>query len=41
MGVQIAASVLASDFAHLAAEAARVPHADWLHVDVMDNPLRA
>jgi ribulose-phosphate 3-epimerase len=37
MGVQIAASILASDFADLAAEAARVPHADWLHVDVMDN----
>ena len=32
----IAPSILASDFAHLADEAAAVSGADWLHVDVMD-----
>ena len=37
MGIQISPSMLASDFANLAAEAGRVSHADWLHVDVMDN----
>jgi ribulose-phosphate 3-epimerase len=37
MGIQIAPSILASDFAHLADEAGRVANADWLHVDVMDN----
>ncbi len=37
MGIQISPSLLASDFANLAAEAERVSHADWLHVDVMDN----
>jgi ribulose-phosphate 3-epimerase len=37
MGIQISPSMLASDFANLAAEAQRVSHADWLHVDVMDN----
>jgi len=37
MGIQISPSVLAADFANLAAEAGRVSHADWLHVDVMDN----
>jgi ribulose-phosphate 3-epimerase len=37
MGPQISPSLLASDFAHLADEAQRVSHADWLHVDVMDN----
>jgi ribulose-phosphate 3-epimerase len=37
MGIQISPSLLAADFANLAAEAARVSHADWLHVDVMDN----
>jgi ribulose-phosphate 3-epimerase len=37
MGIQIAPSMLASDFARLAAEAERVDNADWLHVDVMDN----
>jgi ribulose-phosphate 3-epimerase len=37
MGIQIAPSLLASDFANLASEAARISHADWLHVDVMDN----
>jgi ribulose-phosphate 3-epimerase len=35
--VQIFPSMLASDFARLADEAARVEgHADWLHIDVMD-----
>jgi ribulose-phosphate 3-epimerase len=37
MGIQIAPSILASDFARLADEAQRVSDADWLHVDVMDN----
>ena len=37
MGIQISPSILASDFANLAAEAERVSNADWLHVDVMDN----
>jgi ribulose-phosphate 3-epimerase len=37
MGIQISPSILASDFANLAAEAERVANADWLHVDVMDN----
>ena len=35
--MQIAPSLLAADFANLAAAAASVPSADWLHVDVMDN----
>src|SRR5919109_2305009 len=37
MGIQIAPSLLAADFARLADEAAAVQNADWLHVDVMDN----
>ncbi|MER7249378.1 ribulose-phosphate 3-epimerase [Kribbella sp. NPDC000426] len=37
MGIQIAPSILAADFARLADEAAAVSNADWLHVDVMDN----
>ena len=37
MGIQIAPSMLAADFANLEAEAARIPSADWLHMDVMDN----
>lgn len=39
MGVvtQISPSILAADFARLADEVARIPSADWLHVDVMDN----
>ena len=37
MGIQISPSMLASDFANLASEAARITQADWLHVDVMDN----
>ncbi|WP_084956712.1 ribulose-phosphate 3-epimerase [Thermoactinospora rubra] len=36
MAVQISPSILSADFARLADEAARVPNADWLHVDVMD-----
>jgi ribulose-phosphate 3-epimerase len=37
MAIQISPSMLASDFANLTAEAGRIPNADWLHVDVMDN----
>ena len=37
MAVQISPSILSADFARLADEAAAVPNADWLHVDVMDN----
>jgi ribulose-phosphate 3-epimerase len=37
MGIQITPSMLASDFANLEAEAARIGSADWLHMDVMDN----
>jgi ribulose-phosphate 3-epimerase len=37
MGIQITPSMLASDFANLEAEAARISGADWLHMDVMDN----
>lgn len=37
VSAQISPSILSSDFAELAAECARVPSADWLHVDVMDN----
>ena len=33
----IAPSILSADFANLAAEAAAVESADWLHVDVMDG----
>ncbi|MFI6478007.1 ribulose-phosphate 3-epimerase [Nonomuraea sp. NPDC050663] len=36
MAMQIFPSILSADFARLADEAARVPNADWLHVDVMD-----
>jgi ribulose-phosphate 3-epimerase len=37
VAVQISPSILSSDFAALAGDCARVPSADWLHVDVMDN----
>ncbi|TCC09844.1 ribulose-phosphate 3-epimerase [Kribbella soli] len=37
MGIQIAPSILAADFARLSEEATAVSNADWLHVDVMDN----
>ena len=35
--VQITPSILNADFAQLGAEVARIPSADWVHVDVMDN----
>jgi ribulose-phosphate 3-epimerase len=37
MGIQIAPSLLSADFANLQSVAESVTHADWLHVDVMDN----
>jgi len=37
VSVQISPSILAADFARLAEEIARIPNADWVHVDVMDN----
>ena len=37
MGIQITPSILTADFAALGAEIARIPSADWVHVDVMDN----
>jgi ribulose-phosphate 3-epimerase len=37
VGIQIAPSILNSDFANLAAEIRRIGNADWVHVDVMDN----
>ena len=37
MGVQITPSILSADFGALAAEVARIPSADMVHVDVMDN----
>jgi ribulose-phosphate 3-epimerase len=38
LGIQISPSILSADFARLAQECDRVAgHADWLHVDVMDN----
>ena len=37
MGPLITPSMLSADFANLATEAGRIPGADWLHMDVMDN----
>ncbi|GGU15328.1 ribulose-phosphate 3-epimerase [Nocardioides albus] len=37
MAMQITPSILNADFADLGAEVARIPSADWIHVDVMDN----
>jgi ribulose-phosphate 3-epimerase len=37
VGIQITPSILNADFGQLAAEVARIPSADWVHVDVMDN----
>ncbi len=35
--IEISPSILAADFANLAADLARISTADWAHVDVMDN----
>ena len=37
MELQITPSVLTADFAHLADEVTRIPSADAIHLDVMDN----
>jgi ribulose-phosphate 3-epimerase len=37
VGIQITPSILSADFAALGSEIARIPSADWIHVDVMDN----
>ena len=37
MSARITPSILNADLANLAAEVARIPSADWVHVDVMDN----
>ncbi|WP_141013399.1 ribulose-phosphate 3-epimerase [Nocardioides sambongensis] len=37
MGIQITPSILNADFTRLGEEVARIPSADWVHVDVMDN----
>ncbi|MFZ2014222.1 MAG: ribulose-phosphate 3-epimerase [Nocardioides sp.] len=37
MGIQITPSILTADFAALGAELGRIPSADWVHLDVMDN----
>ena len=34
---QITPSILNADLSRLADEVARIPSADWIHVDVMDN----
>lgn len=36
VGIQVSPSILSADFARLGEEIARVPDADWIHVDVMD-----
>lgn len=35
--MRITPSILNADLANLASEVARIPSADWVHVDVMDN----
>ena len=35
--IQITPSILNADFAQLGAEVGRIPSADWVHADVMDN----
>jgi ribulose-phosphate 3-epimerase len=37
VGIQITPSILNADLAALGAEVDRIPSADWVHVDVMDN----
>ena len=37
VGIQITPSILTADFGALGAELDRIPSADWVHVDVMDN----
>ncbi len=37
VNMQITPSILNADFAALGAEVGRIPSADWVHVDVMDN----
>jgi ribulose-phosphate 3-epimerase len=37
MAVQITPSILNADLSRLADEVGRIPSADWVHVDVMDN----
>ncbi|MFZ2503251.1 MAG: ribulose-phosphate 3-epimerase [Nocardioides sp.] len=37
MGLLITPSILNTDFSRLGEEVGRIPHADWIHVDVMDN----
>lgn len=37
MGIQITPSILNADFANLGDEVARIPSADMVHLDVMDN----
>ncbi len=37
MGLQITPSILNADLSRLAEEVGRIPSADWVHVDVMDN----
>jgi ribulose-phosphate 3-epimerase len=37
MGIQITPSILTADLSRLADEVARIPSADWAHIDVMDG----